>query len=226
MDASLWTEILSACVSLACYLYKPSHFNKWFVLFLSLTVVVELTGYSFPFASFKIPMYNGFLMFEFVFYSLFMRSFFEKQNGKKILNVVIAIFLMFSFLNLFFVQGIRILNTNMLTAESIILIAICMFQYIEMINDNNELSLNWPLFCVITGVLIFYSANLFNTAIVHSVIKRNSKDLNSLFLLINHSSNVVLYGLFTVAFCIEVYEQKEAKFKTDPQQIDVNELNF
>ncbi len=215
-------EISSALVCSICYLYKPSYLNRWFISFLWLTVAVELTAAAFKYSHFKTDMYNCFYVVEFMFYLSFLRSLLEFEKGKILLKYLIWIFIIFSLIDVWFLWGLYAYTTHTKTLGAVLVIAVCLYHYIEMVNNNDDVkeNLRWPLFCVATGLLVFYSANLFTDAVYTHMSITNPKGLMKLIELILPGSNVTLYGLFTVAFFIEIYEQKVVGFKADIQPIN------
>lgn len=201
-----WLELLSALLCTIFLIHKPLVVNKWFVLFLWATATIELLGIiltSEP--KIKIAMYNIFNIAEFIFYLSFLYYLTEIKWLKKVIIFSLVPFIVYSLLNLIFSQGFYVYNSNTHTLGSVMLISVCLLKFYEIsITESNFLQvLKWPLICIISGLLIYYSGNLTNSALFNYQINLNPDNAVKLYKLINHSLNIVLYILFIIAFIIE-----------------------
>jgi hypothetical protein len=201
-----WAEILSAFICTICLLYKPSLFNRWFVAFLWITCFIELTGkMTTAHREAKTLMYNIFNGVEFIFYITFLRHVCERKLSKGVLILTNLIFILCFLINLIFIQGFYTYNNQTHTVGSIAVIIACLILCYEIsASDSNHFNLiKWPLICVIAGLILFYSTNILNTSLLNYMVKNDPAKAVRLYKLINHSSNVLLYCLFGLAFIID-----------------------
>ncbi len=193
-----------------CLIYKPSQFTRWFVLFLWITVTIELVGKlisSFPL--YKFPMYNIFNGIEFTFYLFFIANFIEKKITKKIILLFSYLFILFFFTNLSLIQGLYMYNTITHTIGSIILLLAILMTFYEISSSETMHYINtkWPLLLITFGLLFFYSGNLLNTAILNYISEREPEKAVSLYKSINRNLNFFLYLSFAIAFVLDLIKQ-------------------
>ena len=213
-----YAEIISAIICTVCYFYKPSVLNRWFIWFLWITVTIELTGkMTSNFPIFKMMMYNIFNGVEFMFYFFVFRKICEIMTIQKVLKIFIFAFLIFFLCNLLFLQGAKVYNSNTHTLGSSFVIAMCLLSLIYSLlsEDDNIPMVNYSFFCVIAGLLFFYSGNIFNSGIINYMMKHQPKDAGRLYKLINNTLNVVLYGFFSIAFILEQMKKRKVIDKYD-----------
>lgn len=202
-----YAELTAAIVCTICLIYKPSVLNRWFVLFLWTTVVIELMGkLTTKMLEVKIPMYNLFNGAEFLFYLSLLAVVAKWQGVRTVLRVFFLVFGLFFIVNLLFIQGFYIYNAHTHTAGAVLLIAGALLVLFKIsASDTNELGwLKWPLMWVLFGVLVFYTGNLFNTSLYNYQSEKNPAQAVKLYRLINHNLNVVLYLFCSIAFVLEV----------------------
>ena len=209
-----WAELLSAVICTISVIHRPSPINRWFVLFLWITVVIELLGKlttSMP--AVKIPMYNFFNGAEFVFYMLFFKQTAEKKISKQILWLGINSFLSFFLINLLFFQGLYVYNNHTHTIGSILIIITCVVLFYDISSSETEhyYSFKWSFLYIISGILIFYSGNIFNTSLLNYVAKQDVEKAIKFYKLINHSLNIFLYSSFTVSFVLQIIRNEREK---------------
>ncbi|MEK7226451.1 MAG: hypothetical protein AAB221_12335 [Bacteroidota bacterium] len=185
--------------------------NRWFVLFLWTTVLVELMGKlttSNP--GIKIPMYNFFNGIEFTFYLSIFLFISEKLLFKIILRICLGLFILFFLYNLIFLQGLYTYNNHTHTFGAAIIIFVCLLMFYQLSASETEYFsfLKRPLLFIISGLLMYYSGNIFNTSMLNYMAKNDAIEAVRLYKLINHSLNVILYGSFCIGFIFEVVKRK------------------
>ena len=211
-----YAEILAAVICTICFFYKPSVLNRWFIWFLWLTVVIEFIGkMTARYPSFKIPMYNIFSGVEFIFYFSLIIKLNYKASLKRILRLLLLLFIIFFALNLILFQGINIYNSNTYTVGCILLIIACLMQQFEFAFSDAEdyNALFWPFLCIISGLLIFYSGTLISTGIFNYMQEFQPLNGEYLYKLINNNLNVFLYISFSTAFLIEADKSRKGIIK-------------
>lgn len=205
-------EISSAFICTICVLYKPSYINRWFVWFLWLTVCVELTGkMTVNYPLFKLSMYNVFTAIEFIFYSLFLIKNVSNDTLIKIIKFGILIFIAFFITNFSFLQKPFIYNTYTATFSGVLLIFFCLLYFYSTLFSDNETNSRWSKFLIVSSIFIFYAGSFRVYASFNSLAKKLPKDLSDIYNLITNNLNVVLYGLFIVAFITEIVQTKTEK---------------
>ena len=207
-----WAEISAALICTMCLIYKPSVLNRWFVLFLWVTVVIELIGkLTTPFPWIKIPMYNIWNGTEFIFYFLFFLSVVERKKTTQVFIVCLMALICFFLYNILFFQGLYLYNNHTHTLGSVFMIFSCLLFLYEIASSETEhfTVLKGPLLFIIFGILIYYAGNVSNTAVYNYLSKNDPKEAWRLYRLINHNLNLVLYPCFCIAFILEISKNKK-----------------
>jgi len=217
-----WLEIVSAATCMVSYLYKPSAMNRWFIWFLLLTVTVEFMGKSAGTdISLKYPLYNCWNGIEFGFYFLFLRRLSNDQVAKGILLFSCIIFFVLFIVNIIFIQGIRTYNNYTTTLGGILITAACLLYYYQLAASPTTLQMGkeWPLFFIISGLLIFYLGTTLSSALFNFLTLNKYINATALYKLINHNLNIVMYGLFAIACIIDVFNKKTTPLETKHARI-------
>jgi hypothetical protein len=200
-------EIAAAVICTTCLVIKPSVLNRWFVLFLWTTVVIELMGkLTIPIPHTKTLMFNLWNGIEFFFYFFFFYFNFNKKILSCFFLGAILAFLLFYLYNLFFLQGFYKYNTHTHTIGASLIILLCLAVIYAVLSDETRFytASKAPLLCIIFGLLVYYTGNIANTALYNYFAKNDPKEAVRLYKLINHNLNVILYSTFCIAFALEL----------------------
>lgn len=198
-----YAEIAAALVCLGCVLYKPSVINRWFIFFLWLTVIVELTAKQLQNSpELKNEMYNVFNIVEFVFYLLLLATSIEKPE-KSIFRWFAMGFTLVGIINLFFGQQRKDYNHYTTMLGSILIIIACLILYRKVLVSSLPVRISYPILIISFGLLIFYSGNFIVYSFYSSLLEKNPKLLVKLYGIINGYLNVWMYFCFALAFVIE-----------------------
>ncbi len=208
-----YAEIFSAIVCTFCFLRKPSLLNRWFTPFLWLTVFLELTGKLLTIKGYlyeKVLMYNIFNGVEFVFYLGIFYWLNTEPNNKRLLRLMITVFLAFFLFNLFFLQGFWQYNNQTTTVGAILIITTCLYEYYNLYNREDVDGVRkWPVIFIASGLIIFYAGNFPNNALMTQMIKTDAKAARMLYATINNNLNLVLYSLFSLGFITELIKKNK-----------------
>ncbi len=209
-----WAEIVAAVTSSVCLIIRPTILHKWFNLFLWVTVVLELVGkLTATMPEVKFPMYNVFNGLEFLFYLFFIVSLFNSKKWQQAFSVLILLFGVYFSVNLFFLQGLYTYNNNTHTACCVLIVVFVLSVFYEMYRIENwtHAIQKRSLLAVLCGLLVFYSGNLVNTALLNYLSQKDPAQAISLYKLVNHNLNLVLYLLFTAAFINDSLQKKGSR---------------
>ncbi len=218
-----WAEIVAAVTSSVCLIIRPTILHKWFNLFLWVTVVLELVGkLTATMPEVKFPMYNVFNGLEFLFYLFFIVSLFNSKKWQQAFSVLILLFGVYFSVNLFFLQGLYTYNNNTHTAGCVLIVVFVLSVFYEMYRIENwtHAIQKRSLLAVLCGLLVFYSGNLVNTALLNYLSQKDPAQAISLYKLVNHNLNLVLYLLFTVAFINDSFQKRETGNLGTPVHFD------
>jgi hypothetical protein len=127
------------------------------------------------------------------FYQLTQRDFF-----KKIIQIIVAIFLGIVILNKMFLEPIDKIDNYTLTVESILLLILSSIYLTEYLSDNLIVSLRDYRFLITIGLMIYFGGNLFVFAL--------SNEFN--IWIIHNILILLLWTIFTLVFIWQRYQVK------------------
>ena len=147
---------------------------------------------------------------EIVIYTRFISALDTRKSYKKSVNIVLFIIVLFSFIDMIFIQGFFMLNTIAIVLQySMLTVLVCLY-YFKLINNVDESLdiIRHPPFWATAGILFYTLAFLFYyIAFSYMAYKQNYK----FFILAQVIPNIaclILYSLLSVAF---IYQYKKAK---------------
>ena len=113
---------------------------------------------------------------------------------------IIAVFAAYVIYKTFQVSSkINLIDNSGRLLESVLLILIILGYYYKLyVNQPTENLWNLPMFCVSTGLLIFFSGNFFIFLFINFILQYSQK-LNYQIWIIHASLNCVLYLIYTFA---------------------------
>ena len=205
VSVDFYFEFISLIASIIFYVLKRNKIILYFIPFLLLTIVIETIGIVYINKERRnYLMYNIFTSLEFVFYAFLFYLNLRIKLLKLGILIFMPIFLLFSLLNMIFVQGFNItFNTYTFLLGSFFIVVFCCFYYYESVMPENiDLQLSkQPFLWITSGLLIFYLGSV----IINSLFEYLSvNDLKvegiKIYSYINHSLNVILYSSFCFAF--------------------------
>lgn len=198
-------ELLSLFASIFFYIKKRNKLQLYFIPFLFLTVLIEYIGGWYLFKGLRnYWIFNVFTTIEFVFYSYLFYLHFRKTLLKKIVVILMPIFIIVVISNILFVQGFnKTFNTyTFLLGSFFIVIFCCCFFYESVLPDKIDQQLSkQPFFWICSGLLIYYLGSVIINALFEYLRNNDLKEEGiRIYGTINHTLNVILYTSFCIAF--------------------------
>ncbi len=190
------------------YLYKSLKNTelRYFLPFLFLTLVVELTGLWMTQHGIKnYLLFNVFTTFEFIFYSFLFYKHYRKHNFKVLSLAFMPLYIIAVFINLMYFQGIEKFHTyTFLLGSFFIVIFCCLFFYESVLPEYLENTLTkQPFFWVCTGLLLFYLGSVIINALFEYLRSFDMQiEGKKIYGTINQSLNVILYSAFIFSFIL------------------------
>ncbi len=198
----IYFEIIAFIVSVFSYAKIKDKPFKWFIFFLFVVIVVELLGryISRELHHTNIWLYNIFLPIEYLFYVAIFYLSIVNTNYKKIAIISFTALLVFCVVNILFIQGFQVFNTNILIFGSCTLILLSCFSLIDIFQmDDNRSLLKQPLFWLATGILFFNLGELAYNLFFNFIISHQYDKKALLFSSINSKLMYVLYTFISIA---------------------------
>jgi hypothetical protein len=145
-------------------------------------------------------IYNIVGLFEFCFYITILKSIITTQLIIKVCNITLVIFPILSFLNFFFLQGIKDFNSITYSVGCLLTIFLCIVYIYELFQMPTAITLITDTnFWIVTSLLFFYSVS-FPLFACLNFMKDFPQDLGNIIQLVIDILNIILYILFCIAF--------------------------
>ncbi len=194
-------EIGAFLVSLLCYRTIKDSPLGWFIPFLFGLVCLELVTnhMAFVLKMHTVQVYNFSMPIEYSFYAYLFYKFLQGTMIKKVALGLLIFTILFSAINLAFVQGFRLFNTvNQMLGCSVVLFLSCSF-FVDLFRREEEISLlREPMFWIATGVLFFNLGEL-STILFWQYTYQNPNPVYPAFLhMINKTLIYVLYTFISI----------------------------
>jgi len=164
---------------IALIIYKNKVAKEVFILLWYFIISILIFGYSNYLADKRINnlfLYHIFSILELTLLLAYFKEIIESTLVKKITTWIIFGFLIFSFLNVLFLEKINSLNSNSQSLEFLLLIVFCFIYYRELANSEEVIIFySKSTFWIVTGFFIYFSCTL----IVFSLYKYTGKQNQS-----------------------------------------------
>jgi len=143
-------------------------------------------------------------LFESVLFAYFMASLVNKPLYKKRVYRYTAILIAFSFINVFFIQGIWKFNTISITLQGLFIITLICIYYYNLFDEapENITLTKHPPFLIATGLLFYYLAKSFFYICYSYMAYKNNYHFYLIARTIPGLSNLLLNSLLVYAFLI------------------------
>jgi hypothetical protein len=150
---------------------------------------------------------NVYNILQFILLCLIFSNHFINIKTRNLLIVLFILFLVFAFINLFFIEGFSMRNTNLRTVSSIsfIILSIYYFKYL-LIEQPVDNILEFPMFWVNSAILIYFSGNIFLYAANNFI---SSQKIYLYYYLIHDMLNIVKNIFFGIAFISHLINLKQ-----------------
>ncbi len=201
----------SFLVSLSVYFTaeKSPLYLKLFPPYLLLTLIAESLG---PYLSSirinNLALYNFFTVFEFCFYLWVINLIISKERIKKIIHLVILLYIIISIGNIIFVQQMKTFHTVTYALGCLLVAIFCIYYFLELFRYPKSVKLkNNPAFWICSGLLFFYCCGfpLYGlTNYLSDISPLIIKNFYSIIIILN----IFLYSLFTIAFLCRLKTRK------------------
>ena len=203
MDAlgsySYYLEIITLIIGLIRYKEFRNFKFKFILFFLAYVVLNILLLEIFKAYLINVTVYHAInTLIYFAFFLLWYNSLLTNTYRKRILNILLIIFIVFWIYDIFLLEGFQqiFMSYSFLLGTFLLIIAV-VFYFIEMLKRNVVLNITRsPYFWVSFGVLV-YCATYFAFYITSLILSTESPVILSVVLFLIHS---ILYGSFGIAF--------------------------
>lgn len=156
----------------------------------------------------NILIYNLFTLFEFIFYLVFFWYIFKSMAVKKVLFIVITVYLACALLNIFFFQGVKGFHsyTYILGCMLIVIFSITYFYLLFRLPESISLLRN-PNFWIVTALMFYYTCSFSLYGLTNFFIQKIGS-YGKLLIFIGDLLNDLLYGLFIIGFLCRINFRK------------------
>lgn len=198
-------EAIALAVGLATLSYKKVAYWRLFLLYLFITICIELVGFYFRSVLKKpnYPVYNFFMILQSLFFAFIFCQFSQTRKVKFRIILMCA-----AFFGFFIVEGIvnsfeeyNQYSRQMLSVFVVLLC--CMFYFSLLKNDSIKSLLSHAPFWIVTGLFFFYFGSVAIFAIYDRVSKIKESGSLYFYTLVIGSLSCLLYGCWIIGFvCI------------------------
>ncbi|MCL3778831.1 hypothetical protein EMN47_00370 [Prolixibacteraceae bacterium JC049] len=123
----------------------------------------------------NLPLLHLYTIEEFIMLGLFFKSILEDYIPRNWIVLLISGFVSYSLVNSLFIQSLYMFNNFARGIESLLIIALAILYFIKVLNrlDIKKVTKE-PLIWINTGILFYFSANLFNFILSNLALKVSS----------------------------------------------------
>jgi len=191
-----------ALFAIALY-QKKQPLSVWLLgLLLILSGLADLLSYL-AYAYFHFnpnPIISIYGLLQFLILTFMYRMEYTRASLKKLADAASIAFTIFAVVNVFFIQGVNGLNSNIFTVSSIVLMFLCILYFVQVIRELPEPYIErMVMFWVGAGVFFYFGTNLFLFLTVDRLIPKADEN----YLLtwgLHNGSNTIKNILFSIAF--------------------------
>ncbi len=198
---------ISVIVTFFCCLYVYKQLDrtlKWFLPYLGFVIVYEFASMC---GWLIINHTNSWCsnleeLMEFTLFTYFMTSLAKKAAYKKKVYIPAICVILFSFIDMCFIQGIWELNTiAIVLQDTFVLTLICIYYY-NLFDEAEEgiMLIKHPPFLIATGLLFYYLSKTFYYSCFSYMVYKNNYHFYLLASIIPGLSNLLLNSLLISAF--------------------------
>lgn len=199
-----WAEILSLIISLYSFKGIKNTSLHYFPIFLGIIVLYEYGTIQnwFTINHSNLWAANIITIFEFTFYSFFLRLLIVDKKKKKKILFAFTLLLIITVINISYIQGFwKFHSYTFLLSSIFIVFLICTF-FLQVLKSNDiEFSiLLYPNFWIATGLLFFYLGGFAFFSFFEFMAYKGDYTYLSLAKLILNFTNVILYSFLSIGF--------------------------
>lgn len=148
---------------------------------------------------------------EIIIYSRFLASLDKRKEYRKKIDIALFIVVVFSFIDMLFIQGFFAMNTIAMVFQYCLLTILVCLYYSHLINNVDESLdiIRYPPFWATAGILFYALAFIFYHIAFSYMVYKQNYHFYLLALVIPNIACLILYSLLSIAF---IYQYKQAKF--------------
>jgi len=144
--------------------------------------------------------FNIFTTIEFLYYSFIFYKLFQPTFLKKLVAKTTSVFLFFTCINIFFIQGFRKFHTVSYRAGAVMVVVWCCLYFRQLMESSAYIILvKNPYFWISIGLLFFYLGFFFYFSAFDYIVYKKVKFSLALFNIISDTLNILLYSCFVIA---------------------------
>lgn len=144
--------------------------------------------------------FNIFTTIEFLYYSFIFYQLFQSRSLKKGVAITTGLFLIFTCINILFIQGFKKFHTISYRVGAVMIIVWCCLYFRQLMQSSEYIVLaRNPYFWISTGLLFFYLGFFFYFSAFDYIVYRKVKFSLALFNVISDTLNILLYSCFVIA---------------------------
>lgn len=185
---------------------------RWFIPFLTFMISAEFTGRYLRkvLKESNTWVFNITIPVEYLFYGFMIGSLCLTASFTRTIFYCLGLFLLWTLVNLCFLQGPVDLNTNTLKTGSTMMIIFAALGLVDLFrNDGHDTLLANPLFWISTGVLFFNTGEFLYLFFLDILIQNGWDKTYKVFASINNKLIYVLYTCISIAIlCSKKWEKK------------------
>ncbi len=197
---------------IAAFIYGLIYYNRIrktifskLVWLIGIVVLAELIG-TYQRRILHVPnvqVYNIATLIEFILYGLIFSKIYSSAKWAWFSKYFVLAYPILWLINITLIQGFQVFHTYTMSLGSFSMIIMACFYFIGIIQNEEKIDLlNSGAFWFATGILIFYSSDIFNSFFLRNTHKINLFNGFTLFKLINTILNIILYSCFIKVFHI------------------------
>ena len=201
-----YAEMLALLTSIFCikWLWKTPY--SLFLPYLLMIVAAEQLGTHFgqnKKYTYNILMYNCTTIVEFAFFFYLFYVNFNSIRLKRMVLFSIFIQVLFSLINLTYIQKLNEFNSYSMLLGTVIIILLVFIYFYNAFENNEPMHLiNKPMFWISSGIFLFYLGDFTFNLMYPYLIRNNLNRESRLFGLINNNLIVFEYICFSIALII------------------------
>lgn len=160
----------------------------------------------------NVKVYNISTSIEFLVYGKIFSEINNREVYKKYFKGFLLGYPLLWIINEVFIQGFETFHTYTMLIGSIAMIIMSCNYFLDSIKSNKRINLiDSPDFWFSTGVLIFYSSDMFNTYLLANTHKMVIFENFSMLKMINTILNMILYSCFIKVFYLSAKSNKSKR---------------
>ena len=195
-------EVIALVIALLTLTGKRAGYWSLFILYLAITIAVEITGFYYRTVLVKpnYPFYNFFMIAQVLFFAFLFYKYHESRTIRLLVVVVLAIFLVF-FISEGAINHFKAYNKYSRQFLSLFVVLFsCTFYFSLLRSDSVRNPVSYPPFWIVTGLFFFYFGSVAMFALYEKVSKIKLSGSLSFYTLVMGCLSCILYGSWIIGF--------------------------